>query len=235
MSEGFYVVLPSNASYEIYKNKLSSFTVRLPTMLNLGPEWQVAAVSISYPKSWFNIGEGYTIEMTHRVEKKKTGYKATIPPGNYESSDDLIDEINRLTTAWPGNIKFKVEKHKLKIDNAPPSLIISENLAQVLGQINNKSVRPIYLDQGLNSLYVYSDIVYPSIIGDTIGPLLRVVHVPSKTTFGQQVTEYFDPPYYYPLAHFNFQEITCYIRTDTGVPPAFRFGRVVITLHFKKT
>ena len=231
MSEGFYVVLPSNASYDIYKNKLSSFTVRLPTMLNLGPEWQVAIVSISYPKSWFNIGEGYTLETVTPQRR----YTETIPPGNYEHPQDLIDEINRLTNAWPGNISFKLDKQKLKIDNTPKSLIISENLAQVLGYINNKSVRPIYLDQGLNSLYVYSDIVYPSIIGDTTGPLLRVVHVPSKTTFGQQVTEYFDPPYYHPLAHFNFQEITCYIRTDTGVPPSFRFGRVVITLHFKKT
>jgi len=231
MPEGFYTVLPSNASYDIYKNKLSSFTVRLPTMLNLGPKWQVAVVSISYPKSWFNIGEGHTLEMTH--QKKR--YRATIHPGNYEAPQDLIDEINRLIATWPGNIHFKIDKQKLKFDNAPPSLKMSDNLAQVLGQISNKSVRPIYLDQGLNSLYVYSDIVYPSIIGDTTGPLLRVVHVPSKTTFGQQVTEYFDPPYYYPLAHFNFQEITCYIRTDTGVPPAFRFGRVVITLHFKKT
>jgi hypothetical protein len=232
MSEEFYVVLPSNASYDIYKNKLSSFTVRLPTMLNLGPEWQVATVSISYPKSWFNIGEGYTLAT---VTPQGGRYRATIPPGNYEHPQDLIDEINRSTAAWPGSIRFKIDKQKLKIDNLPPSLKMSENLAQVLGYINNKSVRPIYLDQGLNSLYVYSDIVYPSIIGDTTGPLLRVVHVPSKTTFGQQVTEYFDPPYYYPLAHFNFQEITCYIRTDTGVPPPFRFGRVVITLHFKKT
>jgi len=200
-------------------------------MLNLGPEWQVAIVSISYPKSWFNIGEGYTLETVTPQRR----YTETIPPGNYEHPQDLIDEINRLTNAWPGNISFKLDKQKLKIDNTPKSLIISENLAQVLGYINDKSVRPIYLDQGLNSLYVYSDIVYPSIIGDTTGPLLRVVHVPSKTTFGQQVTEYFDPPYYHPLAHFNFQEITCYIRTDTGVPPSFRFGRVVITLHFKKT
>ena len=71
MSEGFYAVLPSNASYDIYKNKLSSFTIRLPTMLNLGPEWQVGVVSISYPKSWFNIGEGYTLGMTHENKKKK--------------------------------------------------------------------------------------------------------------------------------------------------------------------
>ena len=161
MSEGFYAVLPSNASYDIYKNKLSSFTVRLPTMLNLGPEWQVAVVSISYPKSWFNIGEGYTLEMTHQVTK--TTFRASIPPGNYETPQDLIDELNRLTATWPGNISFKVHKQKLKIENTPPSLRMSENLAQVLGYINNKSVRPIYLDQGLNSLYVYSDIVYPSI------------------------------------------------------------------------
>src|ERR1700739_2606488 len=128
MSEGFYAVLPSNASYNIYKNKLSSFTVRLPTMLNLGPEWQVAVVSISYPKSWFNIGEGYTLEMTHPVEKTKARYRATIPPGNYESPEDLIDEINRLTANWPGNITFKVDKQKLKIDNPPSSLKISQNL-----------------------------------------------------------------------------------------------------------
>ena len=113
MSEGFYAVLPSNASYDIYKNKLSSFTVRLPTMLNLGPEWQVAIVSISYPKSWFNIGEGYTLEMTQMRKR----YRATIPPGNYETPQDLIDEINRLTATWPGNINFKVDKQKIMIDN----------------------------------------------------------------------------------------------------------------------
>lgn len=120
------------------------------------------------------------------------------------------------------------------LSDIPIKFLYSKDLLPVLGHDGNGFNGPINLNQEYTSLYVYCDAVYPTIIGDKTGNLLRVVNVDNSVPFGTTVTKIFEEPYYVKLAHHSFQELAVFIRTDTGKPPHFEFGRDVITLHFKR-
>ena len=90
------------------------------------------------------------------------------------------------------------------------------------------------LSAGIDALFVYSDIVTPTIVGDRAANILRVVPVTRATPFGENVDVIFPHPYYYRVSKREFGHITVNIRDETGSPVPFEFGRVIITLHFKK-
>lgn len=87
---------------------------------------------------------------------------------------------------------------------------------------------------GIRLLLVYSDIVRPVRVGDSFAPLLRIVDVPNGIKFGEQVSITFSKVHYVPLArmHINTAEIS--IKDDLGGLVPFKFGRTVVTLHFRR-
>lgn len=95
-------------------------------------------------------------------------------------------------------------------------------------------VRPIFLNTGLTDLFVYSDLVYPTVVGDKSCDLLTVCDGQTDKEYGTHCIEIFENPMYLKLAKTTFQEIRVYIRGDTGKAPHFRFGRVNLRLSFKK-
>lgn len=55
-SEGFYVTLPSNASYELFKtNTIGCHTVDLAQAFELNGEWLGGLSEISYPRTWYSL------------------------------------------------------------------------------------------------------------------------------------------------------------------------------------
>ena len=91
------------------------------------------------------------------------------------------------------------------------------------------------LSGGINSLYIYSDVVDYRIVGDVRAQLLRTVSVPPRSKFGDAVHVMFEKPYYLPLATKEIHSIEINVKDDSGCPIDFRFGRVEVTLHFIKT
>jgi hypothetical protein len=90
------------------------------------------------------------------------------------------------------------------------------------------------LSGGIHSLYVYSNIVEPSLVGDSYSQLLRIVSVPRKSEFGDQIVLTYESPQYFKLLTREFQTIEMSIKDDTGSDIKFRFGRSVCTLHFRE-
>ena len=90
------------------------------------------------------------------------------------------------------------------------------------------------LTGGHHSLYVYSDIVDFSNVGDTKCQLLRVAEIPSTSKYGDHVHVAFKNPYYLPLANRNISSIEIDIKDDSGQTIDFKFGRVEVVLHFVK-
>ena len=95
----------------------------------------------------------------------------------------------------------------------------------------HKSVTDPNLDS-ITSLFVYSDICQYSLIGDASAPLLRIVQV--KNDDERMVTKTFPHVYYTPVSKINFDTVEIYIRDDTGVQIPFAYGKLVVTLHFRK-
>ena len=88
------------------------------------------------------------------------------------------------------------------------------------------------LRRGFESLYVYSSIVEPRIVGDKIAPLLRIV--PITRRHGEMVTTRFDHVQYIPVLSREFGSVETEIRDDTGQPVPFERGKVTVTLHFRR-
>lgn len=87
---------------------------------------------------------------------------------------------------------------------------------------------------GIHSLFVYSDVVSPSIVGNTYANFLRSVSIDDKAAYGDDVNIIFQKPYYRKVAVRDIDSIRINIKDDSGEPIKFKFGRVCVTLHFKK-
>ena len=85
---------------------------------------------------------------------------------------------------------------------------------------------------GFESIYVYSSIVEPRIVGDKIAPLLRIVPITGR--HGEMVTARFDHVQYIPVLSREFGSVETEIRDDTGRPVPFERGKVTVTLHFRR-
>ena len=88
------------------------------------------------------------------------------------------------------------------------------------------------LRRGFKSLYVYSSIVEPRIVGDKIAPLLRIVPITGRHV--EMVTTRFDHVQYIPVLSREFGSVETEIRDDTGRPVPFERGKVTVTLHFRR-
>ena len=87
---------------------------------------------------------------------------------------------------------------------------------------------------GLNSIYIYTDIVEHSFVGDAYAQLLRVIPVKETKNWGEVNHHYFDKPHLIPLQSKNFDTIEVDLKDDTGVTIPFEIGKVTIKLIFKK-
>lgn len=249
------MTLVSNASLDLFpENKLSSFRTRLPFVHNFADgDWTVGLTEITYTKSWFNLQSTHHVTPAYLedgsvVKDLKQAAKSKISAGYYSTPSDLLSHINEVIGKWAKpktvlelpvlelksnrKVGYKtLGKQKTGSIEREFGLKFDVDLQETLGIKDN---RPPHLDQGMTSLFIYSDIVKPQVVGDSLHPLLRTVGVDSEVPFGQNVTEIFDEPYYLPLSQNVFQEITIDIRTDSGIAPSFNFGRVTVTLHFRQ-
>lgn len=165
-------------------------------------------------------------------------------------------EITRLKriVMWLGRLTIEKKEYLL-------SLKFSNNLREMLGFSDDKDVNPTIIDSckayfnqsdvethkkhivakypyelkgGFHSLFVYTDLIKPSIVGDTIAPLLRVVDVPESSVFSEQVSITYDQPMYFSLRNDEIDSIQVEIKDDSGNLVPFLFGRTILTLHFVK-
>ena len=89
------------------------------------------------------------------------------------------------------------------------------------------------LQHGFHALYVYCDIVEPTIVGDSRVPLLRAVHFNATKESNTVVHKIYQNVMYIPIHRNNFNTIEILIRTDTGESVPFESGTLMVTLHFR--
>lgn len=252
------IVLVSNSSMDLFPdNKLSQFRVRLPHPITLDPSYRVALTRISWTKSFFNFRGGSGVvhlsdtKSEMDAENKDEAMTCKLLAGFYEP-ETLIQMLNlqvkkvkiradldlksypvySLTNGYlttePGVIDAGDEKEYrwyLKFD---------KQTEKILGFEGETVTRPVFVDQGYTDFYVYSDLVYPSIVGDQTCELLNIIDGQTDQPYGSHCCESWEQPWYHKLAKTSFQEIIVYLRRDDGTAPHFRFGRVCLRLTFKR-
>lgn len=89
------------------------------------------------------------------------------------------------------------------------------------------------LSGGIHNLMVYSDVVEPSVVGNTYAQFLRSIKAAGEK-FGEDINLIYSQPYYQPLASKEIDRIMINIKDDAGEDIKFRQGRVVVVLHFRR-
>lgn len=91
---------------------------------------------------------------------------------------------------------------------------------------------PPDLTSGFTSLYVYTDIILPQLVGNIESQLLRAVSI--KGTFGKTVAQDYSTIHYVPVLKKSLDSIKISIRDDNNTPVRFLYGKTIIKLHFRK-
>ena len=167
--------------------------------------------------------------------------------GYYDSPKALATTLNGDK---PGRVKFSYEPVTQKVVahvKGDTKVAFYGDLPDILGFMRGDAVTVLTssarsrvvraysivdLRRGFESLYVYSSIVEPRIVGDKIAPLLRIV--PITGSHGEMVTARFDHVQYIPVLSREFGCVETEIRDDTGRPVPFERGKVTVTLHFRR-
>ena len=87
------------------------------------------------------------------------------------------------------------------------------------------------LQREFYSLFVYCDVVEPTVVGDFKVPLLRTVHIDGRE--GLIVGRIYKNIQYVPLHRKQFDTIEIDIRDDVGRKVPFECGKVIVTLNFR--
>ena len=176
-------------------NTVANFRVKLPQALDLSGRWEVGLTEIQYPHSWCNVGEN-----THFVEvlvpnavpdgddadstvATAEDFTLVLNKGFYHSPKKLVDRLENLRSSVKklhDRLKFKFDEVSQKVTlilKPRTSARLSPPLARLLGfdmtdipYGRNKGSRVSDLDQGFRSLYVYCNVVQPTVVGDTFVP-----------------------------------------------------------------
>ena len=88
-------------------------------------------------------------------------------------------------------------------------------------------------NRGFNSLYVYCDAAEAIPVGDIKASLLRVVDAAGN--FGDLIHRLYTTPQYVPVSREEFNTVDIDMRDDTGRSVPFELGKVVATLHFRRS
>ena len=94
------------------------------------------------------------------------------------------------------------------------------------------------IDAGYNHLFIYSDIVEYSIVGDTLAPILRVVPFKSSNSDENNDSQHINHEimnlHYVPVSKSEFDTIHINITGDSGYPVHFVIGKTIAKLHFRQ-
>ena len=89
------------------------------------------------------------------------------------------------------------------------------------------------LHMGKNLMYIYSDVVSFSLVGDVSVPLLRACSLPEPST-NNTIHLSFPDIHYKPVQKSQFDTIEISINSETGLVMPFQSGKVLVTLHFRR-
>ena len=248
MASEFYLVLPSNSSMVTHPNNtLAQYITNLPRRMSLSGVWECGLTEIHYPHDWYNVRNArLTVEHDGNMETD-----AYFEDSYYDSPKALAKKLNGDK---PGRVKISYEPVTQKFGanmksettvtlyGDQPDILgfgagtgdsSSTSLASSTLSMVVRGYSIVDLRHGFESLYVYSNIVEPRIVGDKIAPLLRIV--PITGSHGEMVMSRFDHVQYIPVLSREFGCVETEIRDDTGRPVPFERWKVTVTLHFRRS
>ena len=219
-------------------NSLAQYITNLPRRISLSGDWECGLTEVHYPHDWYNVRNGRMA-----VEYGESVHNVFLADGYYDSPETLV---NTLNGEKPGRVQFSYNSVTQKVCahmKSETKFTLYGDLVDILGfgkSAMTDEGRPIALQansivdlrRGFESLYVYSSMVEPRIVGDRIVPLQRIVPITGRN--GEMVTTRFDHVQYIPVMRREFGTVETEIRDDTGRLVPFERGKVTVILHFRR-
>ena len=243
------ITLPSNASMDLFpQNTCQDFTTQLSSELNLNGNFEVALKRLQYPFNWSGLqGDDCKVKLSSRTTKEEV----KIPEGEYETVTAIVDALKKAI-ALTKDARFKEINLELRGSRlwvtlkSGVKIEFSERVRIILGFVENpgwksesKEIPHQFVNDydvdvrgGRHTLFIYSDLVDHSIVGDTIQPILGTAALQGKpgdiVVYEPQILDWT------PLRSNKIQTIRIYIRDEVGEKIPFQGGRVIVTLHLRK-
>ena len=251
--DDFYIVIPSNiSSIDDEPNKISHFRCHLPRSLTLDKAlWRVALIEIDYHYTWNNIsGDVACLD----IKTVNLTTKTLLSNGLYTTPKQLVDAINETLQSYEMRSKLTISNGgRCKFDIAYLERIqLHPTMSGILGfeETTFKSFfapteqepephriysakYPADTNASFYSIYVYSNIIEDTLVGNTYVPLLQTV--PIKTgRRGKLIHHEYLLPQYLKLQTGTLSSIEIKLCDESGNPVRFEKGHVIAKLHFKK-
>lgn len=168
----------------------------------------------------------------------------------------------RKPNGFQGDFRFSLFNHKFQLILAPhESIVLTKQLATLMGfkrtsfdcVLSNIDFRKCYnveqldkntdflvytadytsdLNANIHSMFIYTDIVRETLVGNIYAPLLRNVNVvPKNDTYVQRS---FDHIHYMKLNSNRINNIEIKICDSLGELIKFNFGDIIIKIHFRR-
>lgn len=252
--EDFTMFLPSNSSMSVYpENTTAHFQTHLPREINLPGKWECALREILAPNTWANV-----VEEEHRVvfnsrklsTPERPHYSVRkLPTGYYRTPSDLCAKLMQLVEHRDFRLVYDEVTRKVATFCPPNAVVrLRGSVCTMLGFNTDGSEYWVSdtphtygeyhadVSNGVDSLYVYSDLVEPRIVGDSNVPLLHVVPVaPQRGGVEKSLAHREYPvPVYVPVVKKSFHSVEIDIRGSTGKRIPFVGGRTTVLIHFRK-
>ncbi len=186
--------------------------------------------------------KGKEMEFTEDVERTYP-----IPEGHYESPNEIIKSMNALMVATFSlpklgkregfyfdngyvGVKLPYDGIEVEIDWTVAALLgFEEKTFSGIGRITAEY--PFDVKNNFYSLFIYSDVIVPQVVGDTYAQLLQVTPAPQRTN--NIISHTFNPVQYVPLQKSHFETIEIAIRNSAGDLIPFTTGLSTVKLHFR--
>jgi len=166
-------------------------------------------------------------------------HTVAIRPGHYDSLNDLLVTINN--SLGTSNIEFMNHEDRsyLKVNqdhvarlrlNNDLNITLGFDWREFSGHISWASHKP-QLQRGRFAMFLYSNIVEYSLVGDVQVPLLGVFSFP-RQKFGDIITIDVVQPMYRFVSTKQINEIEILCCSDSGEPIPFNEAKTLVELHF---
>ncbi len=184
-----------------------------------------------------------------------------VEPGFYETVDEVVAAVNTAMSRIcavldvPVAAKFTYDSQSKRVvirltkRSQSTMLFMGQKLRYMLGfdledltrivrthqsdqPVTIKAKYPVDLRGGLDTLYVYCDLVSNQVVGNVTAPLLRVVAVQGH--HDEVVSALFANPHYVPVCKREFDTVEINIKDDKDDSVKFLYGKTIVKLHFRR-
>ena len=202
---------------------------------------------IDCTNTWYNIPEGKNSVEIYAPDKLYLVFQTveySIHPGYYRKVQDVIDPLYKagLANLTDVVLSFDDTSKRVTVKCGKRAVVkLRGAIARMFGFLNDTTIRAsdekgftlALPETGNQYFYVYTDIIKSQYHGDVVVPILHTVTV--KGEHGNYVSKTFGRPHYVPLNKKKFDTTSINVRDEAGDLAAFEQGKVIITLHFRRS